>query len=82
MGRIPPVERDTLSGALTTKCAAVWYAFLAEEAYFNDDVATHDKYMVAAESLGRGPQGFLQSKQLEEEMSKWLTMKDPKSKRS
>ena len=71
MGKIPTVERDTLSGALTTKCAAVWYAFLAEEAYFNGDVATHDKYMSAAESLARGPQGFLYSKRLEEEIKKY-----------
>jgi hypothetical protein len=71
MGKIPAVERDALSDALTTKCAAVWYAFLAEEAYFNGDVATHDKYMSAAESLSRSPQGFLHSQKLEKEIKKW-----------
>jgi len=71
MCRVPKVERDTVTGALTTKCAAVWYAFLAEEAYFSGDVATHDQYMVAAESLGRGPQGCLYSRQLEDQIKKW-----------
>lgn len=71
MGKRPRIERDTLSGALTTECAAMWYAFLAEEAYFNGDIATHDQFMGAAESLGRGPQGYLHSKQLEEQITKW-----------
>lgn len=71
MSKVPRVERDKITGALTTKCAAVWYAFLAEEAYFSGDVATHDQYMVAAESLGRGPQGCLYSRQLEDEIKKW-----------
>lgn len=71
MCRVPKVERDTLTGALTAECAAKWYAFLAEEAYFSGDVATHDSFMVAAESLGRSPQGFLHSKKLEDEIKKW-----------
>ena len=71
MGRIPAIERDALSGALTTKCAAVWYAFLAEEAYFEGDMGTHDAFMVAAESLSRSPQGSLYSKQLEEKIRRY-----------
>lgn len=71
MGKIPAIERDTLSGALTTKCAAVWYAFLAEEAYFEGDMETHDAFMGAAESLSRSPQGFLHSQKLEEAIKKW-----------
>jgi len=71
MGRIPAIERDTLSGALTTKCAAVWYAFLAEEAYFEGDMGTHDAFMGAAESLSRSPQGSLHSKKLEEKIRRY-----------
>lgn len=71
MGRRPAVERDALSGALTTKCAAMWYAFLAEEAYFDGDVETHDAYMSAAESLSRSPQGSLYSEKLEEQIRRY-----------
>ena len=71
MGKAPSIERDALSDALTTKCAAMWYAFLAEEAYFDGDVETHDAYMSAAESLSRSPQGSLHSKKLEEAIKKW-----------
>ena len=71
MGRVPAVERDALSGALTTTCAAMWYAFLAEEAYFEGDVGTHDDFMSTAELLSRSPQGFLHSKKLEEAIKKW-----------
>lgn len=72
MGRLPAIERDALTGALTTKCAAVWYAFLAEEAYFEGDVVTHDEFMSRAEILGRGPQGYLQSKQLEDKIKSYV----------
>jgi hypothetical protein len=72
MGRLPTIERDALSDALTTKCAAVWYAFLAEEAYFEGDVATHDEFMSKAETLGRSPQGFLHSKQLEDKIKSYV----------
>jgi len=72
MGRVPAVERDALSGALTTECAAMWYAFLAEEAYFEGDLETHDDFMSTAELLrSRSPQGFLHSKKLEEAIKKW-----------
>jgi len=71
MGKAPSIERDALSDALTTKCAAMWYAFLAEEAYFDGDVAKHDRYMSAAESLSRSPQGCLHSNHLEEAIKKW-----------
>ena len=71
MGRRPAIERDALSGALTTKCAAMWYAFLAEEAYFDGDVETHDAYMSTAESLSRSPQGSLYSKKLEEKIRRY-----------
>ena len=71
MGRRPAIERDALSGALTTECAAKWYAFLAEEAYFDGDVETHDAYMSTAESLSRSPQGSLHSKKLEEKIRRY-----------
>lgn len=72
MGKRPPIERDTLSDALTTECAAMWYAFLAEEAYFEGDVVTHDEFMSKAETLGRGPQGYLHSKKLEDKIKSYV----------
>lgn len=71
MGRRPAVERDALSDALTTKCAAVWYAFLAEEAYFDGDLESHDEFLSKAQTLSRNPQGYLHSKKLEEAIKKW-----------
>ena len=71
MGRRPAVERDALSDALTTKCAAVWYAFLAEEAYFDGDLGLHDEFLSKAQTLSRNPQGYLHSKKLEEAIKKW-----------
>lgn len=71
MGKIPNVERDALNGALTTECAAMWYAFLAEEAYFEGDLGLHDEFMAKAESLSRSPQGYLHSQKLEEHITKW-----------
>jgi hypothetical protein len=49
----------------------VWYAFLAEEAYFEGDMETHDAFMGAAESLSRSPQGSLHSKKLEEKIRRY-----------
>ena len=71
MSKVPEIERDKISGALTTKCAATWYACLAEEAYFEGDLAAHDEFMCIAEALNRSPQGFLHSKKLEEYITKW-----------
>ena len=71
MSKAPKVERDPVSGALTIKCASMWYAFLAEEAYFEGDLARHDEFMANAEVLNRSPQGYLHSKTLEEHIKKW-----------
>ena len=70
MGRRPAIERDALSGALTTECAAKWYAFLAEEAYFDGDLGSHDEFLSKAEILSRSPQGYLHSQVLETAIKK------------
>jgi hypothetical protein len=49
----------------------MWYAFLAEEAYFEGDLARHDEFMANAEVLNRSPRGYLHSKTLEEHIKKW-----------
>jgi len=71
MSKVPEVERDKISDALTTKCAAKWYAFLAEEAYFEGDLAVHDEFICLAKALSRSPQGSVYSKKLEEHITKW-----------
>ncbi len=70
MGRLPAIERDALSGALTTECAAMWYAFLAEEAYFDGDLGSHDEFLSKAQILSRSPQGYLHSQVLETAIKK------------
>jgi len=70
MGRRPAIERDALSGALTTECAAMWYAFLAEEAYFDGDLGSHDEFISKAQTLSRNPQGYLHSQVLETAIKK------------
>ena len=72
MGRLPTIERDALNGALTTECAAMWYAFLAEEAYFEGDLGLHDEFMAKAESLSRSPQGYLYSQKLEDKIKNYV----------
>ena len=70
MGRRPAIERDALSGALTTECAAKWYAFLAEEAYFDGDLGSHDEFLSKAQTLSHSPQGYLHSQVLDTAIKK------------
>lgn len=60
-----PTALDGSVGGLQTQCACDWYEFLADEAYFNDDVINHDRFKTYAERLKRSPYGYLYSKELE-----------------
>ena len=70
MGRIPPVERDALTGGLTMQSAAYWYFFLAEEADFEGNAGECQSYLSKAESLGQF-QGSVIDNYLEEMIKKW-----------
>ena len=61
--RIPEIRR--YEGSLEATCAIDWYEFLADEAYFNDDVINYDRFKAHSERLKRSPYGYLYSNELE-----------------
>lgn len=61
--RIPEIRR--YEGSLEATCAIDWYEFLADEAYFNDDVINYDRFKAYSERLKRSPYGYLYSNELE-----------------
>ena len=64
--RLPQITRDPSgSRGLETACAIEWYEFLADEAYFNDDVVMHDRFKARADRLKGSPKGYLYSHELE-----------------
>lgn len=70
MGRIPPVERDALTGGLTMESAALWYFFLAEEADFENNRTLCMDYLSKAETLGQFL-GSVHDNNLEKVIKKW-----------
>jgi len=77
VGKIPNVERCSLTGGVLNECAAKWYAFMAEEADFAGKDAEARGYAGQAVSLGRGPRGSIHSTDLESAIKKWR-VKDTK----
>jgi hypothetical protein len=71
VGKIPNVERCSLTGGVLYDCAAKWYAFMAEEADFAGDCTARSRYAGQAVSLGRGPRGSIHSTDLESAIKKW-----------
>ena len=69
--RVPMVERDAVAGALSYESAILWYLFLAEEADFDGDAGLCKDYLHRAESLGRGPAGWIHDARLESAIKKW-----------
>ena len=55
MNKIPYVERDNVSGALTGECAYVWTLFLANEADMADDVMMYSVWKALSEQLAPRP---------------------------
>lgn len=71
MNKVPPVERDLLTGGLSIPCASLWYAFLSEEAYWRDDIDLANDYKSRSQSLSGGLRGSTHDNTLEEAIKKW-----------
>lgn len=71
MNRVPFVERDAVMGGLTFESASLWYAFLAEEAYWRDDMTLAQDYKRRSESLLGGLKGSLHNSALEDAIQQW-----------
>lgn len=69
--RKPMVERDAVLGGLTFESAVLWYLFLAEEADFDGDEVLCKDYLSCAETLGRGPVGWVHDTRLEDAIKKF-----------
>ena len=78
MGKLPPIERDAVSGSLTYETASRWLMFMAEEVDMDGDATLANSYRQRALSLmhARMPRGFLHDKNLEAEISKWMKKRD------
>jgi len=64
MNKVPPVERDLLSGGLTMSCASLWYAFLADEHDWQGNRSLSEFYKRRAQELSVAPTGSLHDRQL------------------
>ena len=71
MNRVPFVERDAVMGGLTFESASLWYAFLAEEAYWRDDMTLAQGYKRRSQELKNSPTGSLHDRRLEEAIKRW-----------
>jgi hypothetical protein len=71
MQKIPTVERDALFGGITPPCAALWYAFLSEEAFWSDNRELAENYKRRSESFSGGLMGSIHDRSLEKEIEKW-----------
>lgn len=76
MNKVPHVERDLLTGGLTTTCASLWCTFLSEEHHWEGNIALSEYYKRRSEELIRGPRGSLHDRRLEAAISKWRTNND------
>ena len=74
MNKIPPVERDILTGGLTTACASLWYAFLADEHDWQGNRSLSEYYKRRSQELLRAPTGSLHDRRLEEAIKAWKRM--------
>jgi hypothetical protein len=71
MNKVPHIERDVVSGGLTFDSARLWYAFLSEEAFWQDDMTTAQDYKSRSEGLLEGLRGGLHNNALEEAINQW-----------
>jgi len=76
MNKVPPVERDLLTGGLTFESASRWCQFLSEEHYWEGNTSLSEYYKRRSEELIRGPKGSLHDRRLEAAISKWRTNND------
>jgi hypothetical protein len=71
MNKIPHVERDILTGGLTTACAGLWCKFLAEEHHWEGNTSLSEYYERRSQKLLSGPRGSLHDRRLEETIKRW-----------
>ena len=71
MNKVPPVERDLLTGGLTFESASRWCTFLAEEFDWQGNRSLSDFYKRRSEELSRAPRGSLHDNQLEKAIKQW-----------
>jgi hypothetical protein len=71
MQKIPPVDRDELTGGLKMACASLWYAFLSEEHHWEGNTSLSEYYKRRSQELSVAPRGSLHDRQLEEAIKKW-----------
>jgi hypothetical protein len=74
MNKVPPVERDILTGGLTTACAGLWCQFLSEEHHWEGNTALSEYYERRSQELIGGPRGALHDRRLEEVIKRWKRM--------
>jgi hypothetical protein len=71
VNKVPPVERDSLTGGLTTACASLWYAFLSDEYDWQGNRSLSEYYKRRSQELSVAPRGSLHDRQLEEAIKTW-----------
>ena len=71
MNKVPPVERDLLTGGLTMTCASLWCRFLAEEFDWQGNRSLSEYYKRRSQELSRAPAGSLHDRRLEEAIKTW-----------
>ena len=71
MNKVPPVERDLLTGGLTFESASRWCQFLAEEFDWQGNRSLSEYYKRRAQELSVAPTGSLHDRRLEEAIKTW-----------
>ena len=71
MNKVPHVERDILTGGLTTACAGLWCQFLSEEHDWQGNRELSEYYKRRSQELLSGPRGSLHDRRLEEAIKTW-----------
>lgn len=71
MNKVPPVERDLLTGGLTFESASRWCKFLSEEFDWQGNRSLSEYYKRRAQELSRAPTGSLHDRRLEEAIKAW-----------
>ena len=71
MQKIPSVERDPVTGGLTTACASLWCRFLSEEFDWQGNRSLSEYYKRRSQELSVAPRGSLHDRRLEEAIKTW-----------
>lgn len=71
MNKVPPVERDMLTGGLTMESASRWYQFISEEYHWEGNTYLSEYYKRRSQELSVAPRGSLHDRQLEKAIERW-----------